>query len=159
MEYFFDRAESPREVSTHGTLAPITMAAISPHARCDTDLKKTLPDSIFGNSSASTSPATAEPLTFLCSATSLNRATSSERGPSTITLPNCPRSAILASIAPSEDESDVGRTCSEGATQPIFGTSTPSMLATLRRYSICFCFCLMSGCRIIAMSDASNSLW
>ena len=62
---------SPREVSTQGTFVPMTIAASSPPQRCVTDLKKTFADSMLGNSSQSGSPATDEPLTFLCSATSL----------------------------------------------------------------------------------------
>ena len=71
IEKSFVRLVSPRDVSTHGTFVPITMAASSQPHRCVVLLKKTLADSRFGKSRQSGSPATDEPFTFLCSATSL----------------------------------------------------------------------------------------
>ena len=135
--------ESPREVRTHGTFVPMTIAANSAPPKCVTALKKTLADSMFGKSRQSGSPATVEPCTFLCSATSLYNATSSDSGPSMTARPNCPRSPILASMAASVEEGTLGRTCSDGAMQAIFGVSMPSSLAVW--YSITAASCRVMG--------------
>ena len=72
-------------------------------------------------------------------------AQSMSRGPSRVTSPNCPLSAIFERIAASSVEGMAGLTCSMADSAAIFGESNPSTRARRMTFSVMVTFSTIEG--------------
>ena len=149
---------SAREARIHGAVVPTSMPAWrTPTQSLLFVFQNTLADSMFGNRRQSASPATSL-LSFLIWTDSGSMATSRARGPSPMQPGICPRSHILASMAPSMQAGIESSICSDAAMNAIFGFSIPNDLATPSRNPEIFTFWRKSGRGTTAISLKKISL-
>jgi len=133
MELSLVSTVSARLARTHGAVVPTSIPAWRTLGQSlELVFQNTLADSMLGKRRQSASPAT-KLFTFLISTDSGSMATSRARGPSPMQPRICPRSAILASMAPSTHAGMESSICSEAAMNAILGFSMPKEWATSTR--------------------------